>query len=661
MTVSTCKRVVLFIAGICLLAPMAFADYPSIRVAPRMVYDPTTSSTLLFGGQTPLDGATNRIYGLAETWIWNGSRWTQRYTPHVPPGRAAQSMVWDSLRNRAVMFGGNDGSGVLGDTWTYHAGDWTRVDSASSPSARKLGAAAYDVMHDRVILFGGQRIASSGTAFEDLYDTWEFDGTSWTQVNTAGPQINKPVMAYDPARDMTVLLGTNSSNVVSMWSWDSATRTWKQMTPAALPACLNESGIVFQNQTSTLVISGGICSNTAPGSNEEVWEWNGTTWNKFVPASTVYPRVFGHAMTYDIARSSTLSFGGTNSLGANSPAMFVLKDGDWSLTFDARTPGPRSRSAVATDPITKSIFLYGGIADNGNHLGDFWQYRNGGWQALSGEGQPVGCIHPQATWDTDRSRYVLFCGQSSYLYELDPAATVPKWEKFELSKNDAPPNRRLAAMTYDASLKKTVLNGGFNDVEYLDDTWLWDGKTWSEVKKNRMPARSLAAMWFDPTLKKTVAYGGIGRPNRDDRIKRYDDMYAFDANGWTKLTPSTSPGARYGAQAAVDPRTNTVILTGGIFYTEPAQNVVATQTFMNDTWEWNGTNWTKLSPTPFTARENASMAFDPISNELLLFGGYAGVFYSDVWALDAKHTQWRVRSENLARRRASSGGSTVTP
>ena len=44
--------------------------------------------------------------------------------------------------------------------------------------------------------------------------------------------------------------------------------------------------------------------------------------------------------------------------------------------------------------------------------------------------------------------------------------------------------------------------------------------------------------------------------------------------------------------------------------------------FLNDTWTWNGTNWSQANPTAApSARAGASIAFDPGTGQLLLFGG----------------------------------------
>ena len=45
-------------------------------------------------------------------------------------------------------------------------------------------------------------------------------------------------------------------------------------------------------------------------------------------------------------------------------------------------------------------------------------------------------------------------------------------------------------------------------------------------------------------------------------------------------------------------------------------------TNFNDTWAWDGLNWTQLSPTTSPAvRQFAGMAYDPIRDRTVLYGG----------------------------------------
>ena len=94
---------------------------------------------------------------------------------------------------------------------------------------------------------------------------------------------------------------------------------------------------------------------------------------------------------------------------------------------------------------------------------------------------------------------------------------------------------------------------------------------------------------------------------------------------WTQLSPATSPPARYSASMAYDPATGNMVLFGGIGSSGNA---------LSDTWTWNGTTWTELSPaTSPPARVGASMAYDPATGDMVLFGGIGSSdeLLSDTW------------------------------
>jgi hypothetical protein len=169
------------------------------------------------------------------------------------------------------------------------------------------------------------------------------------------------------------------------------------------------------------------------------------------------------------------------------------------------------------------------------------------------------------------------------------------------------------------------------------------------VKKNTAPARSHAAMWFDPNMNRTVIYGGIGQRSTNDRIERYEDMWSFDGTGWTEMkavATQTHPGQRYGAQVTVNPADGKAYLFGGLKLI--VDGAKQSQVYQNDLWVWDGhaQTWSQVNTaTAPPARENGGLAFDPVSNELVLAAGYAGVYRSDVWSL--RGGDWVLHTETL--------------
>jgi hypothetical protein len=66
------------------------------------------------------------------------------------------------------------GAGVAG----AQSANWVQLSTAHSPSGRYYPAMAYDPVSRLLLLFGG--MTASGT----VNDTWLFDGSDWTQVQT---------------------------------------------------------------------------------------------------------------------------------------------------------------------------------------------------------------------------------------------------------------------------------------------------------------------------------------------------------------------------------------------------------------------------------------------------------------------------------------------
>lgn len=662
MSVSTRRRVFLT-AALLFAAQALLAANPSARTGTRMVFDESSGFTILFGGLTASDAGTVLTYEPTDTWLWNGERWLQRYPVHNPQGRSSHAMVFDPIQSRIVLFGGRTHNTDLNDTWVFQNNDWTPITTTDAPAPRSLAGAAFDRNRNRLVLFGGAHsvVATNGTVTTtNYYDTWEFDGTNWTKISDNGPSVVRPLLVYDEARQQMLMIGEDDKFVPVMYAYDAAARVWNPLQPAAMPPCVNESAVAYQRSSATVLLAGGVCVTSAFSSTsvEEAWQWDGTTWTKIVTKSAI-SRVTNQAFAYDAARNVTVEFGGTEAFGSprsttytfdpsiidtdNSPPKFTA---DWVLRdTNEGPPGPRSLAPFRADPVNKVAYLLNGLTD-GSSFSDFWTYQNGGWQKITAANTPS-CGTPVAAFDTDRQLLVAVCNDAS-TFEWDGTT----WKTFPDLKTK-PAFRRFAELVYDQSLKKTVLYGGWDEANYVNTTWLWDGTSWTEQKNNRAPARALPAMWFDPILKKTVLYGGIGRPNPQDRLMRYNDMWSLGSNGWTEIKPATLPNTRYGAQIAVDPRNGHALLFGGLRL-DIDDKGLQKQVYANDVWDWDGTTWKQLATNnPPPGRENGALEFDYGRNQFVLFGGWAGYYLSDTWVFDG--TTWTLIPEPMGRRRSASG------
>lgn len=109
----------------------------------------------------------------------------------------------------------------------------------------------------------------------------------------------------------------------------------------------------------------------------------------------------------------------------------------------------------------------------------------------------------------------------------------------------------------------------------------------------------------------------------------FNDTWAWDGTQWSLLsTAGPSPRAWFGF--AYDAKTAYGILHGGRD---------STGTPLGDTWHWHNTTWTRLSTQGPVARDHHGMAYDPLRNRTLLFGGYdrtSRSSWNDTWAWDGE-------------------------
>jgi len=66
---------------------------------------------------------------------------------------------------------------------------------------------------------------------------------------------------------------------------------------------------------------------------------------------------------------------------------------------------------------------------------------------------------------------------------------------------------------------------------------------------------------------------------------------------------------------------------------------------LNDTWIWNGANWTQVFPPmspPARRFDGDGMAYDPATKKVVLFGGNTqnGTFLGDTWTWDGVAQTW---------------------
>ncbi len=293
-------------------------DYPSARDRHTMAYDSTKGVVVLFGGYDDI------TLTCSDTWEWDGDNWTD-VSPSgtagvdFPYGRVEAALAFDSTRNVAVLFGGDNADYVC-DTWEWDGGNWSNVSPSGTegvdyPPARSNHAMAFDPVRGVVVLFGGDND-------DYLGDTWEWDGDNWSNVSpsgTAGTDFPTArcnhAMAFDSSANAVVLYGGYYGFVDSeVWQWDGT--TWTDVSPGGVegvdyPPTRRRHSVAYDSIRGVLVIFGG---DDGALRYDDTWEWNGSSWTETATTGTAgvdYPAGRGFTgMGYDSGRGVVVLFGG---------------------------------------------------------------------------------------------------------------------------------------------------------------------------------------------------------------------------------------------------------------------------------------------------------------------------------------------------------------
>lgn len=430
---------------------------PPARTGHALSFDPVRNVVVLFGG-----------VGRNDTWEWDGNTWSQRFPATSPPAMSGHGMAHEGNTNRTVLvatsqqcwlwdgttwtqtvsFPGFSGAGVnFGFTLSkapggngvllwggqeppfvfsgmarFDGATWSTVSQGPRPPARAFHFAAHDAARDVMVIYGGS--ADNFSNIPVYTDTWEWNGTSWTQrpEDLAPARRTDTNVAYDAARDEVVLFGGHvgpDSILPESDTWVRSGRTWSQRSPTSRPSGRGGHGMAWDSVRNVAVLFGGCvvppgsgcgcCDTSVVGGT---WEWNGATWAQRSPSTVPLHRAFV-GMAFDAARNNTLMFGGVRQLFTTGYTVldetWQWNGSNWLQRFPALRPSPRYGAAMAYSPAQQWVLLFGGRPASGPALRDTWAWIGSIWIPLSPATVPPALplgTNPM-TWDSARGRLVL--------------------------------------------------------------------------------------------------------------------------------------------------------------------------------------------------------------------------------------------------------------
>lgn len=235
--------------------------------------------------------------------------------------------------------------------------------------------------------------------------------------------------------------------------------------------------------------------------------------------------------------------------------------------------------------------------------------------ALRGGGQATGPLIPRTSVEASATE------SPSASESPSPSARPSSTAANNNTAQSVPPARTEAGLAYDGDTRTSVLFGGLQGQDpsgQLNDTWTWDGRTWTEQHPGQSPpAANYPVMAYDAA-------------HKDVLLLDHGQTWTWNGSAWNQASPSQTPAnSANGDVMAYDTALGKIVLFGG--------------SAGNETWSWDGASWTPLQPpTSPSPRLQPGLTYDDAHGQLVLFGGKdalnAGNEFNDTWTFDG--TTW---------------------
>ncbi len=576
-----------------------------------------------------------------------------------PATRTGYTAVYDSLRNRIIVFGGTtDWQNPLGDVWALTLADaptWTQIAPLGTPPAARCGAAAiYDPARDRMVLFGGSvEPGHSGAAFADTWGLSLAGTPAWCPLSTgeSSPSAREAASAiYDPWNDRMLIFGgwDGLTGTILSDTWALAlggAPTWSQVPAANAPHGRQRHAAIVDPATRRMVISGG------DGWQQDAYladTWAlpigdaaaGGVWTQLATTGA-NPRVGSQAAAYVPEHGSLLEFGGEET--GNLCYELALGTLAWARV-NANAPDtfpPRREAAeLVIAPAANQLLVFGGDPDDWTGQPDLWAGSLVGpvtWDQLPTDGAPEANIAPNLAYDSARRRLISFSGGYFQIHGgrpdvIDAVSAMPldpprRWEALPVS-GTLPPGRTEFTVTYDPKRDRVLLFGGASyfspNVLYgqdHDDLWALSLRdlTWTRIAPVNSPgARCRQWTGYDAMRDRllVVAGGTVESHGPPAHLDCWALPLGADTLRWVPLGPDLPPAAIPDpyllplASATIDR------LRDRLLFWDGEASVWALQLT-------NPSTWTPLALTgdPPTPRITFSLAYDAEADRMLAYGG----------------------------------------
>jgi cysteine-rich repeat protein len=545
-------------------------------------------------------GGTRGNVVLDDQWQRNASGTWSPYTGTRPSARREAVMVYDSTRQRLVLFGGLDANDTgLDDTWEFDGTTWTKMTPAMSPSARWGSGMAFVASSSRSILFGGTNVGA-------LSDTWTYDGVTWAPVSLSAhpPGRSEHAMTWDAARGVVVLYG-GTGGLFSAFNdtWELSLAGWiERQIPG--PSARTGAVLAYSTARGKAVLFGGNVGNAT----SDTWEYDGNAWTQVTTGLSTPPARSQATLAVDTS-GELLLVGGAKNFAADALDDIWLynTNGKWGDRTPLLTPWPRTAPLVY-DPVAQRAVLVSGV---GIGLGqDMWTF-DGAWRLAAAP--PAVVFNHGLAYDESLNRLVVCAGMTT---NLQTTNTTFAYDGASWSTLTPTPSKRVElAFGYDANVGGMVMFGGEDGGNRYTDTWELVGDTWREQPQARYPhAEGSLSIVYDTRAGHSVLVDSDGV------------TWAYVDHAWQSLDLASPARAQADMSLAYDSSRGRVVLFESV-----ADASYLGVSELGDSG-WKAVDVVGAAP---DARNQMGVTYDRRRRAYVLFGGQnATQTFGDTWLLE---------------------------
>lgn len=302
---------------------------PAPRVAASLVYDSARDRLIMFGGEVIVSPSPTTLAFLNDLWEFDGTVW-ERIETNLPPPRSSvlsEFGIYIPVKTTTFYIGGWNPGDIRGP-----AGTWEYDPSLAGSDKfilleRELnrGAGFFDSVRNLLLSMRSRGRLEA------------FSNGSWNALKSTAPWGFPRIdidLSYDTARSELVVFGgwdfdlPNRPAQSDTWRWNSPTNTWTQASPESSPPARARFRMLYHPNRGTHVLFGGTGDTwfTENPTFSDVWEFDpvADNWSEIIVTNPIARN--RHSMAYDSVRDRVYVFGGRDASGNETNDLFFLND-----------------------------------------------------------------------------------------------------------------------------------------------------------------------------------------------------------------------------------------------------------------------------------------------------------------------------------------------